>query len=244
MRIALENHISLTEKNTSTRTAGIILALCLGFSLSLHVISVVIVAYIWTAPVGDDRVSYLEMRDLVPASQALSPVMPPVPVLNQESLPQPPAETVPVPENQPVPEAAVAERTVIEDIRKTPLGLGMTYGFVSSLGNGATLREDVREYYLVLVERINKIWWERAAELSNAIVQDGVVVVAVQYDGTLLGRGISRGTGSPEVDQALLESIDKAAPLPPLPASYGQKVFSAPLKITAPSRLLGATTHP
>lgn len=234
----------MTEKNTSTRTAGIILALCLGLSLSLHIISVVLVAYIWTAPVGNDKVSYLEMRDLMPAPQLSPAVIQPVPVPDQEPLPQTPVETVSVPESQPAPEGAVSEQTVVEDIRKTPLGLGMAYGFVSSLGNGATLREDIREYYLVLVEKINKVWWERAAELSNSIVQDGVVVVAVQHDGTLLGRGISRSTGSPEVDQALLESIDKASPLPPLPASYGQNVFSAPLKITAPSRLLGATTQP
>ncbi len=237
----------LNPNDTSPPSAGIIPLLCLGASIALHLVSVLLIAYVWTSPSGSEKVSYLEMRDLVPV-----PVDSPPPVLSaqvkiQEPVlaPLPPAvprqADQPVPADQPEPAKAAPEPTVSEDIRTTPLGLGMAYGFVSSLGDGATLREDIRDYYLVLVEKINRIWWERAAELSSAINQDGIVFIAIQRDGTLLGRIIRQGTGSPEVDQALLESIDKAAPLPPLPDSYSQQVFSAPLKITAPSRLLGIT---
>lgn len=221
---------------------------CLGASIALHLVSVLLVAYVWTAPSGSEKISYLEMRDLVPAPLDSPPAVLSAPVKIQEPVrltepvvaPLPAA--VPQPANLPEPEDTASEPAVNEDIRTTPLGLGMAYGFVSSLGDGSTLREDIRDYYLVLVEKINRIWWERAAALSNAINQDGIVFITIQRDGTLLGRMIRRGTGSAEVDQALLESIDKAAPLPPLPDSYTQQVFSAPLKITAPSRLLGITS--
>lgn len=201
------------------------------------------VVYIWTAPTGSERVSYLEMSDLVsappaPATATLSAVVPPKEP-SRSSFPKPVQTPSPTVESA----TSTPERVVNEDIRTTPLGLGMAYGFVSSLGNGATLRDDIREYYLVLVEKINKVWWERAGLLSDAIGQDGIAVIVIQRDGTLVDRGISRGTGSQEVDQALLDSIDKAAPLPALPASFGQDVFTAPLKITAPSRLMRFTDH-
>lgn len=215
--------------------------LCLGASIALHLVSVLLIAYVWSAPSGSERVSYLEMRDFMPAPVDSPPAVLSAPVKIQEPVVAPLPPAAPQPADQPEPEGVAPEPTVNEDIRTTPLGLGMAYGFVSSLGDGATLRQDIRDYYLVLVEKINRIWWERAAELSSAINQDGIVFIAIQRDGTLLGRIIRQGTGSPEVDQALLESIDKAAPLSPLPASYTQQVFSAPLKITAPSRLLGIT---
>ena len=206
-----------------------------------------LIAYVRTSPSGSEKISYLEMRDLVQAPLDSPPAVLSAPVMIQEPVrdtepvvaPLPPAASQPA--DQPEPADAAPEATVGEDIRTTPLGLGMAYGFVSSLGDGSTLREDIREYYLVMVEKINRIWWERAAGLSSAIDQDGIVFITIQRDGTLLGRIIRRGTGSAEVDQALLESIDKATPLPPLPDSYTQQVFSAPLKITAPSRLLGVT---
>lgn len=232
----------MSEKNISARSVSVVFALFLGVSIGLHLISALLVAYVWTAPVGAGKVNYLEMRDLVPASHGPSAAMVSRSVREKEPVRQPIPEPSPSTENTAEPEVSSTERKVPENVSATPLGLGMTYGFVSSLGNGATLREDIREYYLVLVEKINKVWWERAGTLSDAIGQDGIAVIVIKRDGTLVDRGISRGTGSREVDQALLDSIDRAVPLPALPASYGQDVFTAPLKITAPSRLMRFTT--
>lgn len=237
MRKLTGDRINLTEEFRSTRPVSIVFAVCLSVSIGLHIVSVMMVAYIWTTPSGGSKVSYLEMSDLVPASVSSPPRSLSAPVHIPTDLAQPHQEPVPPPA-KPAELPDNVGGTNSGDVRATPLGLGMAYGFVSSLGDGASLREDIREYYLVLVEKINTVWWERAAVLSSAIEQDGIVVIAVQHDGTLIERGIRRGTGSPEVDQALLDSIDKAAPLPPLPASFGRNVFAAPLKITAPSRLL------
>ncbi len=228
----------MSDGYTASKPLKSIFVFCMALSVGVHLVSILLIACVWTTPAGNSGVNFLEMRDLVPEL--------PVSRLNTrpENL-QPKTSERPSslhePEIEKQSEAATSdpepEAEPSRDAGNTPLGLGMTYGFVSSLGDGATLREDVRDYYLVLVERINKIWWERAATIAEPVRQEGVAVVAILNNGTLVGRQISRSTGSPEADRVLLESIDNAAPLPPLPASYGRDVFTAPLKITAPLQL-------
>jgi len=198
---------------------------------------VLFLAYIWTAPGAVSSASYLEMRDLVSI-----PVDSPAPVMSQPAADSPAQEQpqpLPGPDQEKPPEAVspAPDTAAAPDISTTPLGLGMSHGFVSSLGDGVTLRADIRDYYLLLVERINKQWWEKAGALKEAVRQDGSAVLVILRDGTLLDRRINRGTGSAEADRALLESIDKSAPLPPLPGSYERDVFTAPLKISAPLQL-------
>ncbi len=227
----------MSDGHFTTKPVNLIFAICLAFSIGLHIVSVLVVAFIWTAPAGVRDASYLEMRDLISApdnspsviSKARS-INPVIPEQSQDSSEQDPEKSSEPEQSEPVDVSSL-------DPRATQLGLGMSYGFVSSLGEGATLREDIRDYYLMLVERINKVWWERAATLTEAIRQDGIAVVVVLGDGTLVGRQIQKGTGSLEADQALLESIDRAAPMPPLPSGFGRDMFTAPLKIKAPLQL-------
>lgn len=230
----------MSDGYPTARPVNLIFALCLAFSIGLHIVSVLMIACIWSAPAGIVGASYLEMRDLVTASPDSAPVIRSTSSSSPIKAEQPQALPEPDPQKTSAPEQPGPESEDRRDLRTSPIGLGMSYGFVSSLGDGVTLREDIREYYLLLVERINKVWWERAATLTEAIRQDGIAVVMVLGDGTLVGRQIQRGTGSPEADRALLESIDRAAPMPPLPASYGRDVFTAPLKITAPLQLFRA----
>jgi TonB family protein len=212
-----------------------VFAISLAVSIALHLVSVLFVAYIWTSPPAVPGATFLEMRDLVTEPVKSSPTIsaprqmsaPGEDLLQQDQPSESSQEANPPQTKTDHPEA----------VSSTPLGLGMSYGFVSSLGDGATLREDIRGYYLQLVEKINRVWWERAGTLSDAIRQDGIAVVVILNDGTLVDRQISRSTGSVEADRALLESIEQAAPMPPLPAGFMRDVFTAPLKITAPLQL-------
>lgn len=227
----------MTEGLFAANKVKPVFVLCLAVSIGLHLASVLFLAYIWTAPGAVNSASYLEMRDLVsiPADSP-APVMssPPADSPAQEQL-----QKLPVPDQEKPsePVSPAPETASVPDITTTPLGLGMSHGFVSSLGDGVTLRADIRDYYLLLVERINRQWWDRAGMLKEAVRQDGSAVLVILRDGTLLDRRINRGTGSAEADRALLESIDKSSPLPPLPESYERDVFTAPLKITAPLQL-------
>jgi len=123
----------------------------------------------------------------------------------------------------------------------TPLGLGMTHGYFSGLSDGRTLRDDIRGYYFEMVEKINREWWDKAVNLREPLRQDGVFELLVQRDGTIVSIRMLRGTGSSEADRLLAEIIRKAAPLPPLPSTYDQGLFRAPLRIKAPSFLFRLT---
>lgn len=224
------------EKNAS-RPFSAILAICFGISCAVHLITVIFVIYMFLKQADGGAVHYLELRSFdvpYPASTVLSPQ----PTISRPAVTAPPA---PAPDSS-RPTSAPLQNT-LHEIQTTPLGRGISYGFVSSLADGATLNGSVREYYLVLVEKINNVWWERAGTLAEAPKQDGVIEIMVQRDGTLLAQRILRGTGSREADHELLEAIKQAAPLPQLPADYKLDVFAAPLKITAPSRLFRLSQH-
>ena len=119
----------------------------------------------------------------------------------------------------------------------TPLGLGMTHGYFSSLSDGRSLRDDIRGYYFEMVEKINREWWDRAGLLKEPLRQDGIFELLIQRDGTIVSIRTLRGTGSSEADRLLSEIIRNASPLSPLPSTYELDLFKAPLRVKAPSFL-------
>jgi protein TonB len=114
------------------------------------------------------------------------------------------------------------------------LGLGMANGYFTGLADGRSLRDDIRGYYLEMVERINREWWDKAGLLKEPLRQDGIFELLIQREGTVVSIRIVQGTGSAEADQLLTEIIRKASPLPPLPPTYNLSQFLAPLRIKAP----------
>ncbi len=111
----------------------------------------------------------------------------------------------------------------------------MTHGYFSSLADGRTLRDDIRDYYFEMVQKINRAWWDQAARLKEPLRQDAVFDLKIQRDGTILAIQVLNSTGSREVDHLLMDIIMKASPLPALPATFSQDRFMAPLRIKAPS---------
>jgi len=136
---------------------------------------------------------------------------------------------------QPSPTKKASEE--MKGLMASPLGLGMTYGYVSTLAEGNSLREDIREYYLELVEKINREWWKRAEGLKEPIRQDGIIELLLRPDGSIISQRMYQGTGSREADKILRDVIEAVSPLPPLPASFDQEMFMAPLRIKAPTNL-------
>lgn len=114
------------------------------------------------------------------------------------------------------------------------LGLGMTHGYFSGLADGKSLRDDIRGYYFEMLEKINQHWWDQARLLKEPLRRDGIFDLVVQREGAVVSIRILQGTGSAEADRLLTEIISKASPLPPLPPSYEQNWFRAPLRIKAP----------
>lgn len=163
--------------------------------------------------------------------------------------PQPDLPAVPEPEPLPQagPETARMEQSIENSLRKaavTPeavhessIGLGMISGHFASFSQGESLKDEIRVYYFELMRRINEVWWTTGAAKGSYTASASVNLV-ITRDGRVAGCELLESSGSREQDQALLESIKKAEPLPPLPESYRQATFNAPIRFAPPLGLM------
>ena len=219
-----------------------LLAYALSFSLVLHIGAALII--IIAGGMGGERGDATFLIQDVSLSPAV--ISSPKPVMSEPPQQNEPQEVPAKPDQQPVeqPQESSGQQTAHTEsaqtaaIISTPLGMGMSFGYFSGLADGRSLREDIRGYYFEMVEKINREWWQQAELLKEPIRQDGIIDVLLQRDGTVLSIRIVQGTGLADADRVLAEIIKKSSPLPPLPASYDQPMFRAPLRIKAPSFLM------
>jgi protein TonB len=122
-------------------------------------------------------------------------------------------------------------------LKSTPLGMGMMHGYFSSIAEGKSLREDIREYYFEIVEKINREWWKNAGNITDQMRQDGFVEVLILRDGSLASVRTLQKTGSRQADDLLASIIRASAPFPPLPRTFEQDTFQIPLRIKAPTTM-------
>lgn len=163
----------------------------------------------------------------------------------ESSSPQP--QTLPQTLPQPTPESAKLEQAIASSLQRavqTPaavhessIGLGMISGHFASFAQGESLKDEIRVYYFELMRRINEVWWTTGAT-KGSFVATAAVNIMISRDGTVVGCDLIESSGSREQDQALLESIKKAAPLPPLPQNFPQRTFNAPIRFVPPLRLM------
>jgi len=167
-------------------------------------------------------------KETTPPALAPEPLLPPVP----EATPQ--AKQVEAPPSQP---AATQAAQKEEQRTHTTLGLGLTKGYFKSLGEGETLREGVKGYYLEMLQVINEKWW-MDQQLDKRRLAPVVVNLTVARDGVILDCEILRGSGNLRYDKAVLAALAAAGPLPPLPASYVGESFQAPVRLVPPLNLM------
>lgn len=213
----------------------------LAISLMLHLLTVVCIIAAGSAIKNTPDISAILIENIAPTPAISRPPTEALPVAaSTETEPQSYAPQVESPLQ--APPAAPPSNKEMVDVGEngpmtTPLGLGLTYGRVSSLAEGNSLREDIRGYYFELVEKINREWWKRAAVLKEPIRRDGIIELYLRPDGSIDSQSVYQGTGSREADKVIQEAIEAASPLPPLPASFDRKLFLAPLRIKAPAFL-------
>lgn len=219
-------------------TRKIMVVACLVMSLTIHIVAVIAVLLASTQHKTGPVVTYIDINSIAATAPPVAPVI--------HSPPQQPEsgkaeQNIPVPEKiSPTTKAESVELPVklpVPEVLATSLDRGMTNGYFRSLAEGKNLREDIREYYFVLLEKINNNWWLKAETLKEKAAQDGVMMFAIGRDGTLLGVQLLQSTGSDEVDRAIIEVLKDTAPFPPLPASSTLDEFRAPLKMAAPLHL-------
>lgn len=215
---------------------------CFCCSVMLHLAGLALVVAGIRA--GQDRSSlaYLDFA-LTPPEMPDRQTVPP-PSANREAAPPEPQQATESPPAEETPPRTALPEPAQEKIATSRLGLGMMYGYVNSLAEGATLRDDVRDYYFRMVERINDAWWKLAEQgAGEPMAHDGFVEVVLARDGALLECRVRGSSGSRTVDRLFVQAVRNAAPLPPLPEHFPYDIFSAPLRIVRPSNLFRATAN-
>ena len=248
--LSLENHLMLITAAENNHDPGVpasmtsrrklVFAFCLFFSLAVHATTALLVLFSSSASRPVALTHYIDLA-ATPLPAAPSEIHAPVPNVAEQTVTPPeiqqPKEEGPV-------ESSAAPGPVTPEILSTPLGLGLTHGFFKSLGEGKTLRDEIRVYYFEILEKINTAWWQKAGNLSATADQDGIVDISIGPDGVLIGVQMARTTGSGEVDRAIIEALREASPFAPPPVGFGQDVFRAPLRIAAPSNLFRLEKNP
>ena len=211
---------------------------CLAISITIHVVAIALVLLASTQGDIGPKVTYIDISSIAesapPASQVIHSPFPQSEIIKaDEPVPLPEKPSEPTKAETPVPPV----QPTVQEVNTTSLGRGIASGYFTSFAEGKNLRDDIREYYFVLLEKINHQWWLKAETLRETAAHDGVVMFVIGRDGTLMEVQLSKSTGSREVDRAIVEVLKGASPYPPLPASYPLAGFKAPLKIAAPLHL-------
>ena len=229
------------------------LALGIAASVILHLLCTVALLSLPQGSPGQPAITYI---DLSAPQQKPAPMTPPA----KEAVPEPlaqkpeplppemplPAEKPPVAEPAPltqppnaVPElpAAPQEAQAAEPRSLTTLGLGLTKGYFKSLGDGETLRDGVKGYYLDMLQVINEKWW-LDQQFDKQKISTIVVNITVARSGEIVGSAVMISSGNPRYDRAVLAALKAASPLPPLPPEYDGELFQAPIRLVPPLHLM------
>ncbi|HMN01381.1 MAG TPA: energy transducer TonB [Geobacter anodireducens] len=180
-----------------------------------------------------------EIRPVAPSPPDSLPAPVPEPVVASDmSLPveneQPPAE-----EAAPPPRAVEPPPSPMVQAPPSPLSLGMSRGFFRGIAEGESLRSDVREYYFTLLETINERWWTVASASGMELGRsEAMLTIVMKKSGEMVDVQLVKSTGSPAYDRLILQAVQAANPLPPLPDSYTSELFLAPVRLVAPRGLL------
>jgi periplasmic protein TonB len=215
----------------------------MALSLLFHVIASLPFLYPHYGSLSRSAIAYLDLNmemsghPVLPAPP-MNPAKPNVTVKAQapESLPTTPhTELDKFRENaQKSLESAAAEPARVQG---ASLGLSITSGYFASIGEGETLRDDIREYYFEMLRSINEKWWvNKDNHLTGR--KSAVFYLVIARNGTIVDRMLVESSGNPAYDKAMLKTLEAANPLPPLPETYRGDFFQAPLRFNAPLNLM------
>jgi periplasmic protein TonB len=124
-------------------------------------------------------------------------------------------------------------------VQDASLGLSITSGYFGAIGEGESLRDDIREYYFEILRSINAKWWLNR-ENQQAGRNRAVFYLVIARDGTIVDRMLVTSSGNPAYDRAMMRTLEASSPLPPLPESYRGDFFQAPLRFNVPLNLLNS----
>ena len=126
-----------------------------------------------------------------------------------------------------------------ETVQQQSLGLGITRGFFRSIGEGETLRPDIRSYYFSMLQSINEKWW-LDKNIERAGIREVLLNIVIARNGAIVAKQLLRSSGDAAYDREVLRAVEAVGPLPPLPESYLGDFFQTPLRLVPPLSLMGS----
>jgi len=215
----------------------------MALSILFHVIASLPFLYPRYESFGKATVTYLDLN-LGPAGQpvlpaaAVKPAKPAVTIRSQAPVPLPAVPSTELDKlrenTQKSLDRAASQPAQMQGVS---LGLRITSGYFASIGEGETLRDDIREYYFEMLRSINEKWWvNKDNHLEGK--KSAVFYLVIARNGTIVDRKLVESSGNPAYDKAMLQTLEAANPLPPLPETYRGDFFQAPLRFNAPLNLM------
>jgi periplasmic protein TonB len=193
---------------------------------------------------GSRSVTWLDLAMTTPAAPAV-----PAAPRTAQILPHAPMEQASVP---PVPAAPPSEFEKLqkdlqqtletagvkpETVQQQSLGLGITRGFFRSIGEGETLRPDIRSYYFSMLQSINEKWW-LDKNIERGRIGEVLLNIVIARNGAIVDKQLLRSSCNAAYDREVLRAVGAAGPLPPLPESYLGDFFQTPLRLVPPLSLM------
>lgn len=188
---------------------------------------------------GFPQVDYIDLS-MLPQQASPSPAEQPIPEEPISSATEQTAvkESVPVEDTKPVAQEVPSPAASSEQIQQNSIALGMNLGFFRSFAEGESLRHEIREYYLNMLQKINESWWLIGGADPRGVRQDASIIVRIAKNGEVMEQRLVRGSGSDEYDRTIMKALKVAAPFAPLPETYPGFYFEAPLRLVVPSGLM------
>jgi len=217
------------------------LLLGIAASVLLHLVLAVALLGLPQGSPAHPSVTYIDLNAAkLPAPMAVPTKVATPQKVVQEQVPPPLPKAQPQavqPEPRPEQPAAAQETSLEEQRPHTTIGLGLTKGYFRGLGDGETLREGIKEYYLEMLQGINEKWW-MDKQFDKRNISPIVVNITIARNGEIINSEIMRGSGDRRYDKAVLAALAAASPLPPLPASFVGDSFQAPVRLVPPLNLM------
>ena len=170
------------------------------------------------APPALDGHEFAEAKPVLPSPPAPAPqaqALAPMPPVKAQPKPQPPAVT----------------RALREERREGPPGTAARPASVSP-GQGAAQRQAEQDYFRQIVQKISRY---RFYSREQSTSPHGLVVtrLTLARGGQVLDVSLLKSSGSPTLDNAVVQTIRQASPFPPLPAQLGgEQSFIVPVNYT------------
>lgn len=240
----MDESIQDLQTSGQTQTQGNFFSKMLMMSFLLHL--AVSACFLFSKYQGATgrSMTYLDLSMTAPATPVTSKAVKvaPAPSMQQPTSPPPtdlPTTTPEFDKLQNDMQQNLASGAKQESVQQASLGLGITRGFFRSLAEGETLRDDIRMYYFSLLQNINEKWW-LDKNIDRKGIREVVMNIIVARNGEIVAKQLIRGSGNAAYDKAVLNALEAAGPLPPLPENYNGDFFQAPIRLVPPLNLLAS----